>query len=61
MTNFWEDADLISVYTRAQALEDGVLYDVSDLARESGFTLPTAITAGVHALLLDIPEDSGED
>lgn len=32
-------------YTRAQALEDGVLVDVTDTAREAGFRLPVAITA----------------
>jgi len=36
--------ELISVYTRAQALADGVLIDVSDLAHEAGFTLPVAVT-----------------
>ena len=61
MTGFWDDADIISTYTRAQAIEDGALLDVSALAREAGFRLPLAITAGVHALLSDIPQDSGED
>lgn len=42
----------ISVYTRAQALEDGALIDVSELAREAGFTgAPVAITASIHALI----------
>ena len=36
--------NVISVYTRAQALQDGVLVDVSDLAREAGFTWPVAVT-----------------
>lgn len=36
--------NVISVYTRAQALQDGVLLDVSDLAREAGFTWPTALS-----------------
>ena len=38
----------ISVYTRAQAIEDGVLIDVSDtdadIAREAGFKIPVAMT-----------------
>lgn len=33
-------------YTRAQALEDGVLVDVSELAREAGFKVPVALTGG---------------
>ena len=46
---FWDDAEIISIYTRAQAIEDGVLVDVTDTAKEAGFasvsythlTLPT--------------------
>ena len=37
----------ISAYTREQALEDGVLIDVTDTARENGFRIPVAITAAV--------------
>lgn len=36
--------ELIYSYTRAQALEDGVLVDVSDLAEEAGFRYPVAMT-----------------
>jgi hypothetical protein len=32
----WDDAKVISTYTRAQALEDGVLVDVSEMAKEAG-------------------------
>ena len=41
--------DVISTYTRAQAIEDGQLIDVSETAREAGFTLPVAMTATVWA------------
>ena len=41
---FWDDADLVSVYTRAQAIEDGVLVDVSEVAREAGIRFPVAVT-----------------
>lgn len=61
MAGLFDDADVISTYSRAQAIEDGALVDVSTLAREAGFKVPVAITAGVHALLSDIPKDSGED
>lgn len=37
----------IHVYTRAQALDDGTLIDVSKVAREAGFTVPVAVTANV--------------
>jgi len=50
--------DVISSYSRAQALEDGVLADVSELAREAGFKYPTAITAAVHGELMNFREGS---
>ncbi len=37
----------ISIYTRAQAIEDGVLVDVSVAAREAGFKFPVAVTRTV--------------
>ena len=39
--------EVIYSYSRAQALADGVLIDVSDKAREAGFRWPVAISAGV--------------
>jgi hypothetical protein len=39
----------IHVYTRAQAIEDGVLIDVSQTAHEAGFHLPVALTATAWA------------
>jgi hypothetical protein len=36
--------DLISAYTRAEAIEDGVLIDVSKDAREAGWKYPVAMT-----------------
>ena len=48
-------------YTRADALRDGVLYDVSDpLGREAGIRVPVAVTAGVLATVDAIEEGSGE-
>lgn len=37
----------IHTYTRAQAIDDGILVDVSELAREAGFRLPVAMTRAV--------------
>lgn len=37
--------EVISTYSRAQALEDGVLVDVGPMAKECGFRFHTAITA----------------
>ncbi|MGF6641283.1 DUF6573 family protein [Paraburkholderia sp. MM6662-R1] len=39
----------ISSYTRAQAIADGVLVDVSALAREAGFRIPVAVISAVWA------------
>jgi hypothetical protein len=39
----------ISVYTRAQAIEDGALIDVSTTAREAGTVWPVAITGAAWA------------
>ena len=43
---------VISVYTRAEALADGVLVDVTSSAREAGFRYPTAITQTLSAALV---------
>lgn len=40
----FDEADMVSSYTRAQALEDGVLVDVTRMAKEAGFKVPVAMT-----------------
>ena len=47
---------VISVYTRAQAIEDGILVDVSETAREAGFGIPVAVTRTVWDRLVALPE-----
>ena len=47
---------VISTYSRAQAIEDGILVDVSDTAREAGFTIPVAVTRTVWNRLIALPE-----
>ena len=46
----------ISAYTRAQAIEDGILVDVSDTAREAGFNIPVTVTRTVWNRLIALPE-----
>ena len=41
--------NVISTYTRAQAIEDGVLIDAGPLAKETGFKSPVALTSAVWA------------
>ena len=55
--NPFEGMEVISSYSRAQAIEDGVLVDLSALAREAGFKYPVAVSAGVFAVLA--PWDKG--
>lgn len=47
--------DFIHVYTRANALADGVLVDLSQWGHEAGFTIPVACTASVWADIKAIP------
>ena len=47
----WHGVEVIHAYTRAQALEDGVLADISELGREAGFKFPVAVTQGVWEVL----------
>lgn len=43
----WAGFEVLSVYTRAQAIDDGVLVDLTEWARETGFKVPVACTAAV--------------
>lgn len=36
--------EVINTYSRMQAIEDGILIDVSTIALEAGFTIPVAVT-----------------
>ncbi len=47
---------VIFAYTRAQAIADGVLVDVTEMAREAGLKHPTAVTAAVWADYVTVPE-----
>jgi hypothetical protein len=54
--NPFADCEVISSYSRADALEDGVLVDVSELAKEAGFVYPVAVTRAVYGILEPSPE-----
>ena len=41
------DVEVIACYTRTEALADGVLVDVSEMAREAGIRYPVAVTRRV--------------
>ena len=39
---------IVFSYTRAQAIEDGVLVDVTEIARQEGFIIPVAMTGTLY-------------
>ena len=46
---------LIFSYTRAQAMADGVLIDVTTAAKEAGFVIPVAMTATAWSECVRVP------
>lgn len=57
--DFWEGAEVISAYSRAQAIEDGFLIDVSETAREAGWKWPVALTVAAWGDCVAWPEGEG--
>lgn len=51
LTDFFGEP--ISVYTRAQAIADGVLVDVSDRAKRYAIRFPMALTDGLYSVLTE--------
>lgn len=52
--------EVISSYSRAQAIEDGYLIDVSETAREAGFTVPVAMTRAAWADCVEWTAETGK-
>lgn len=50
------DQDYIVAYRRADAIRDGVLRDVSEMAREVGFRVSVAITHAAYARYVRVPK-----
>ena len=50
-----ENLDIIYAYTRADAIEDGNLVDVSETAKEAGFGAPVAMTRTVYERIVTLP------
>ena len=50
---------VIYAYTRAEAIDDGVLVDVTETAKEAGFKLPVATTNALHCRLTPTKADQG--
>src|SRR2546421_6162643 len=51
----FSESDLIHSYTRADALRDGELIDVSATAREAGIRWPVALTRTVWERCVSVP------
>lgn len=49
--------NVIYSYTRADAIRDGVLVDVSKMGGEAGFKYPVAITKAVHDRYVQFPKE----
>ena len=45
MSPYFEESDVVSTYSRVQAIADGVLVDVSSTAREAGVRFPCVLSA----------------
>ena len=56
--NLFDDADLVFSYSRREALEDGVLVDVTETARDAGFRYPVAVTRTVWEQIIEPDEAS---
>ncbi len=48
--------ELISRYTRADAIADGILVDVTATAKEAGIKYPTAVTQAVFGKYVRVPD-----
>lgn len=48
--------EVIHSYSRAQAIEDGVLVDVTEVGREAGFNCSVALTRGAWEKAVAVPE-----
>ena len=47
--------EIIHSYSRAQAIEDGVLVEVTETAKEAGIRFPTALTRAVWYRFVEVP------
>lgn len=47
-------------YTREQALKDGVLVDITLMAKRAGFPFPVAVTSSVWGLVVRAPGAKGQ-
>lgn len=60
--NFFKPEDVIVTYTRAQAIEDGVLVDISHTSEfhEAGFRAPVCISRALWEKIKNVPFPHGD-
>lgn len=66
MSNLFEDAPVIASYSRREAIEDGVLVDLTtfsfrpnkNVCQEAGFVIPVAITSAAYDKAIGGTEDN---
>lgn len=56
----FEEADLIFSYSRAQAIRDGVLVNLSSRAKSLGYRVPVAVTAALYEAVTVGAKDEAE-
>jgi hypothetical protein len=56
--NPFDDMPVIFSYSRAEAIEDGVLVDLTEWAKETGFRIPVACTSTVWHEYIVPPENT---
>lgn len=59
----FDEMPVIFKYTRKEAIQDGVLVDISEMAKDAGFKTPVAMTAEAYAHAVTVPlwEQPGQD
>lgn len=55
--SFTNDRMAIYSYSRQQAIDDGVLVDITEMAQEAGFRFPVAVTRTVWDAITPSPTD----
>ena len=61
MSSLFTEADLIHVYTRADAIRDGVLVELEpELCHEAGFRCPVDVTASVWGIIEPNEQERGD-
>ena len=53
-----EETNIISCYTRQNAIDDGIFVDVSEVAKEAGFKIPVAITTNLYHTYIKPSEEA---